>query len=47
MVKYQVGEAIPNGWKWTEDKKVAQPLMEALEMYRKEGRLTMCLLTLW
>jgi hypothetical protein len=30
------GKASPNGWKWTEDKKVAQPLMEALEMYRKE-----------
>ncbi len=30
------GKAYPNGWKWTEDKKVAQPLIEALEMYRKE-----------
>ena len=30
------GKASPNGWKWTEDKKVAQPLIEALEMYRKE-----------
>ena len=30
------GKASPNGWKWTEAKKVAQPLIEALEMYRKE-----------
>ena len=30
------GKAYEDGWKWTEDKEVAQPLIEALEMYQKE-----------
>ncbi len=31
-----LGKAYADGWKWTEDKEVAQPLIEALEMYQKE-----------
>ena len=30
------GKAYEDGWRWTEDKEVAQPLIEALEMYQKE-----------